>query len=195
MFAQAEVVVAIQKELGSFFSTEAHTDSDILRYMKSAWNYIANFRDFPFLIKEYTVAYTTPLVAATIPYNVKTLGINWDKNAVILWKEDWFYPELREWAFMIAWTEFIANTSGTYTILYVWLPSKPTNQTVTIDLPEDFQQAYTDIAIHYGFKDLKMYDKASALVWAANAELTMLAQRNTNPVPRSNKWLWRKHKI
>ena len=36
MFAQSEVIVAIQKELGSFFSTEAHTDSDILRYMKSA---------------------------------------------------------------------------------------------------------------------------------------------------------------
>ena len=51
MFAQTEVVAAIQKELGSFFSTEAHGDSDIIRYMKSAGNYIANFRDFPFIIK------------------------------------------------------------------------------------------------------------------------------------------------
>ena len=195
MFAQTEVVAAIQKELGSFFSTEAHGDADIIRYMKSAGNYIANFRDFPFLIKETTVVYTTPLVAATIPYNVKTLGINGDRDATILGKEDWFFPDAREWAFMVAGTEFIANAAGTYTILYVWLPTAPTQNTTTIEFPEDFQQVYTDIAIHYGFKDLKMYDKANALIGAANSDLTMLSQRISNPIPRSGKRLWSKHKI
>lgn len=196
MFAQSEVVVAIQKELGSFFSTEAHGDADILRYMKSAWNYIASYRDFPFLIRETTIVYTTPLVAAPIPYNVKTLGINGDRNAIIIGKEDWFYPDAREWAFMIEWTEFIANAEGTYNILYVGLPTKPTQQTTTIDFPEDFQQVYTDIAIHYGFKDLKMYDKASALIGAANAELNLFSQRLSNPKPRAKKGrLWSKHQI
>lgn len=90
---------------------------------------------------------------------------------------------------MVAGTEFIANAAGTYTILYVGLPTAPTQNTTTIEFPEDFQQVYTDISIHYGFKDLKMYDKANALIGAANSDLTMLSQRISNPIPRSGKRL------
>lgn len=60
MLAQQPIIDAIKKELGSVFSTEAHTDSDIYRYINSGLNYIASFRDFPFLIKTQTVTYTTP---------------------------------------------------------------------------------------------------------------------------------------
>lgn len=67
------VISAIQKELGSFFSTEAHTPSDILRYINSANNYIASFRDFPYLIKTQTVVYNTPAVAQTITYCLKVV--------------------------------------------------------------------------------------------------------------------------
>jgi hypothetical protein len=73
MISQAVITAAIQKELGSFFSTEAHTAADIVRYINSASNYIASYRDFPFLIDTQTVVYTTPLVAQTITYAVKAL--------------------------------------------------------------------------------------------------------------------------
>lgn len=115
--------------------------------------------------------------------------MNGKRSAIILGKEDWFYPESRPGAFMVAGTEFIANAAGTYTLLYVGLPTAPTQATTTIAFPEDFQQVYTDVAIHYGFKDLKMYDKASALMGAANADLTLLTQRVTNPIPRTSKRL------
>lgn len=101
MINQTEVAQAIQKELGSFFSTEAHTDSDIIRYINSALYYIAKYKDFPFLKTTYVLTYTTPLVVATIPYNIKTLGINGDKRIRIIDKENWFFPEARVEAVMV----------------------------------------------------------------------------------------------
>lgn len=73
MISQAVITDAIQKELGSFFSTEAHSETDIVRYINSASNYIASYRDFPFLIDTQVVIYTTPLISKTITYAVKAL--------------------------------------------------------------------------------------------------------------------------
>lgn len=129
MISQAVITTAIQKELGSFFSTEAHTDSDIVRYINSAVNYVASYRDFPFLIDTQSVSYTTPLSSQTITYAVKVLGVNGDSNIRILSKADWFFPELRTNAICIDGDELIANDVGTYSILYVKLPEKLTTST------------------------------------------------------------------
>lgn len=71
MISQSVVFSAIQKELGSFFSNEAHTESDIFRYINSATRYIAKYRNWSFLKKEMTINYTTPLLAQEIPYVVQ----------------------------------------------------------------------------------------------------------------------------
>lgn len=196
MISQATITTAIQKELGSFFSTEAHTSSDIVRYINSASNYIASYRDFPFLIDTQTVVYTTPLVSQTIIYAVKVLGVNGDPTINILTKADWFFPDLRTNSICVEWDELIANDAGTYEILYVKLPDKLTTSTSgTLNMPPQFEQVLIDLAIMYGFKDLKYYDKASAKLGAANAELNLLAQRITNPMPRQTRILSRNHRI
>lgn len=196
MISQAVITTAIQKELGSFFSTEAHTDSDIVRYIDSAVNYVASYRDFSFLIETQTVVYTTPLVSQTITYTVKVLGVNGDPAINILRKADWFFPDLRTNAICIDGDEFIANDAGTYEILYVKLPDKLTTATAgTLDIPPQFEQVIIDLSIMYGYKDLKYYDKASAKLGAANAELGLLAQRITNPTPRQTRILSRNHRI
>lgn len=71
MISQSAVISAIQKELGSFFSNEAHTESDIYRYITSAIRYIAKYRNWGFLKKEITITYTTPLAVQEIPYVVQ----------------------------------------------------------------------------------------------------------------------------
>lgn len=95
MIQIAPVISAIQKELGSFFSTEAHTSADILRYINSASNYIASYRDFPFLTKTQTVVYTTPATAQTITYCLKVIGINGDPDIKVIPQADWFFPDNR----------------------------------------------------------------------------------------------------
>lgn len=196
MISQAVITTAIQKELGSFFSTEAHTDSDIVRYINSAVNYVASYRDFPFLIDTQSVVYTTPGISQTITYTVKVLGVNGDPNINILRKADWFFPDLRVNAICIDGDELIANDSGTYSILYVKLPDKLTTSVAgTLNIPPQFEQVIIDLSIMYGYKDLKYYDKASAKMGAANAELNLLAQRITNPMPRQTRILSRNHRI
>lgn len=196
MISQAVITTAIQKELGSFFSTEAHTGSDIVRYINSAANYIASYRDFPFLIDTQTVVYTTPLASQTIEYTVKVLWVNGDMNMTILSKADWFFPELRTNAICIEWDEIIANEAGTYSILYVKLPDKlTTGGSWSLNMPPQFEPVLIDLAIMYGYKDLKYYDKASAKLGAANAELNLLAQRISNPMPRQTRILSRNHRI
>jgi hypothetical protein len=159
-------------------------------------NYIASYRDFPFLIDIQIVSYTTPLVSQNISYAVKVLGVNGDTNIRIITKADWFFPELRTNAICVEGDELIASDIGTYEILYVKLPDKVTTSTTsTIDIPPQFEQVLIDLAIMYGYKDLKYYDKSSAKLGAANAELNLLAQRISNPMPRQTRILSRNHRI
>lgn len=58
MIATAQVAAYIKKELGTYFSTEAHPD--IYRHINSAQNYIYNYRDWQFLRKTAIVTYDTP---------------------------------------------------------------------------------------------------------------------------------------
>lgn len=184
MISTASVIAAIQKELGSFFSTEAHTTSDILRYINSASNYIASYRDFPFLIKTQTVTYTTPAVAQTITYCLKVIGINGDPDIKVIPQADWFFPDNRVGAICVDGDQFIATEAGTYEVMYIGKPDTVTSNSTTIDMPPQFEPVLIDVAIHYGFKDLKLYDKSSAKIGQANNELNLLAQRITNPTPR-----------
>lgn len=181
------VISAIQKELWSFFSTEAHTSSDILRYINSANNYIASFRDFPYLIKTQTVVYTTPAVAQTITYCLKVIGINGDTSINVIPQQDWFFPDNRVGAICVDGDQFIATESWTYTIMYVSKPTTVTSTSTTIDIPPQFEPVLIDIAIHYGYKDIKLYDKSSAKIGQANNELNLLAQRITNTTPRQQR--------
>lgn len=195
MLAQQPIIDAIKKELGSVFSTEAHTDSDIYRYINSGLNYIASFRDFPFLIKTQTVTYTTPWIAVSIDYCVKTIWVNGDPSIRIISEPDWFFPSLRDSAVCVDGDTFIAASMGTYQIMYVCMPTTVTSTSGDIDIPPQFGPVLTDIAIHYGFKDLKLYDKSGAKIAQANNELALLAQRISNPTPRQKPRLWSNHRI
>lgn len=72
MISTQPLFTAIKNECGSLFSTEAHSDPQILGYIGSAIRYIANYRDFPFLKKQITVTVISPDTAVTTAYKVKT---------------------------------------------------------------------------------------------------------------------------
>lgn len=71
--------------------------------------------------------------------------------------------------------------------MYVSKPDSVTSSSSTINIPPQFESVLIDIAIHYGYKDVKLYDKASAKLGQANNELNLLAQRITNPTPRQQR--------
>jgi hypothetical protein len=73
MIAVQPIFTIIKNECGSLFSTEAHPDSSILRYIGSAIRYIANYRDYEFLKKKFDVTVISPDVEVTTIEKVKTL--------------------------------------------------------------------------------------------------------------------------
>jgi len=55
MIAVSVIASAIKKELGSYFSTEAHKDNDIVRYINSAVRAIVIAKNFDFNQYKYTL--------------------------------------------------------------------------------------------------------------------------------------------
>jgi hypothetical protein len=58
MINASTVASPIQKELGSFFSTENHQESDVIRYINSAVRDICIKKNFPFNKFKYDVSVT-----------------------------------------------------------------------------------------------------------------------------------------
>jgi len=133
------------------------------------------------------VTYTTPGIAQTIEYCLKVVGVNGNPEIKVVPQADWFFPDNRVGAVCVDGDQFIATDAGTFTIMYVSKPTTVTTDSITVDIPPQFEPVLIDIAIHYGYKDIKMYDKASAKIGQANNELNLLAQRITNPTPRQQR--------
>lgn len=71
MIVVQDIFNKVQNELGSFYSTDAHAENDIYKYIKSSLNYICNARDWGFRKKVYSFDYTAP-EKVVIPVNLKT---------------------------------------------------------------------------------------------------------------------------
>ncbi len=95
MILKSDVLYSIQKELGSFFSTEAHSNMDYYRYINSAIEYIYNFRDWEFNKKVFSFIYEAANTESTLPiFCLKTFHVkNGTKPMTILDNEAWFILE------------------------------------------------------------------------------------------------------
>jgi hypothetical protein len=185
MIVVQPLIDSIKKELGSFFSTEAHTDSDIFRYINSAVSYIRNYRDFSFTKKVFSFVYTTASTESIIPYNIKTYQVKGPSGNLlqIMSNEEWLMNDDHTNAVGIAGDRFVAENTGTYQILYTGMQDQVTAAGDTIDMPPNFEYTLRQIAIHFGYKDRKQYDKAQALIGESNAFLNSVANRASNPTP------------
>lgn len=158
------LVPAIQKELGSFFSTEAHSDADIIRYVCSAIRYFSSYRDFKFLEMRQIVTYSVANVEQTISYNVKTKSVrsypdfSTDYNPVDM---NYFYSSSSNDRDIGIWdSTFVAKVTGTFQIIYQGIPTFPTTNTDTIELPDFTYDIILGLSIYYGYMDIELYDKA-----------------------------------
>lgn len=93
MINLSSVVASMQKELGSFVSTEAHPD--MYRYINSAINYIYNRRDWGWNKQVYAFNYLSASQEQTLPFYpqkvfvVKKDGETWQ----IANNEEWFIAD------------------------------------------------------------------------------------------------------
>ncbi len=185
MILKSDVLYSIQKELGSFFSTEAHSNMDYYRYINSAIEYIYNFRDWEFNKKVFSFIYEAANTESILPiFCLKTFHVkNGRKPMTILDNEAWFVIEDHTDCVGIFGNMFISEETGTYSILHTPAPATVDETSEYVNLPDNFKRVVEELSIMFGYQDLKLYDKAAEKKGSAEGSMNRISQRATNPRP------------
>jgi len=180
MISTQPLFTAIKNECGSLFSTEAHSDSQVLGYIGSAIRYIANYRDFPFLKKQITVNVITPDTAVTTSFKVKTHTVYFGSlEKIPLPIDEYFVPNTTN-QYVGSWDDvFYAKETGTYSVIATIIPAVPVTDTDSIDLPDYMSDVLMTIAMSYAYKSVRMYPESENQLKIGNAILETAANRTS----------------
>lgn len=178
------LIESIKKELGSNFFTEAHGLSDTYRYINSSVNYIWNYKDWSFSKVTQTVNVVTPMAINTITFVSPVYAVkNGQMLPEILDAEQWFRTLNPVSKVSCYENVFIAPVTGAYEILYRGVAPYVDKTSAAVDLPERFTDVVRIFAIMFAYKDVKKYDRSSALLGEGNAILDKVAERHTINAP------------
>ena len=195
MISIPELDQNIKKELGSFFSTQAHQEPDRIRYINSSVKDLCMKRDWDFNKFRDTITVTTVNTQTVMKTVLKTYHV-YDSAGIpmeVLNFEDYYQRQSEsdtEWYVWVWGNTFQAPETGTYVITYSALPEPITSLTGNLDIPSDKQDLIVVIAVYYAFMDLRMYDKAGEKRAIAKGMTEDIAQRSTDPTPRQIGRMW-----
>ena len=189
MISIPELDQNIRKELGSFFSTQAHTEADRIRYINSSVKDLCMKRDWDFNKFRDTFTVTTVNTQTVMKTVLNTFHV-YDSAGTpmeILNFEDYYEKQSlsqTEWYVWVWGNTFQAPQTGAYVITYSALPEAITSLSGNLNIPSDKQDLLVVIAVYYAFMDIRMYDKAGEKRAIAKAMTEDIAQRNTDTTPR-----------
>lgn len=185
------IASALKKELGSYFSTEAHRDNDIVRYINSAARAIAISRNFQFNQYEYELVVTEWVTTYNIPFQIETyfiLDSTWEEVDF----EDFmnYHREKDKSDLIWVWGDTVKCTNPwTYTFFYRGYPTQITSLTDSLTIPEHFYDIVILKASYFGFMDIRAYTKANNKETIFTWMIWDMAKRSSNPQPTKKKRL------
>ena len=188
MIAVLKLKVAIEKELGSYFSTEAHSEGSLIRYINSAVRDICTQKNFDFnkYIKTYTVS--TPWVPVQIDYNIETYFIKKWSSDVAFYDFEHYYKNWKQWV-CIYWDKLISETPWDYTIYFRGYPVTLTKLEWNLDIPQHFFDLIVVKAVYFWFADIRAYEQATIKDSIYKGMIYNMATRTTNKNPLVKKRL------
>ena len=192
MINTAELEVAIKKGLGSFFSTDAHSWTSIIRYINSWVKYMIERKKFTFNKYIYRVDTTDENTTEfSIPYQIETFFIQneaWDE--VKMYKfEDYFRLRDKSDSICVHEDRIITKMKWKFDIYYKWYPKTITSISQTLEVPEHFLDVIILIATYYWFLDIKAFDKANSTKSIMDWFLKNMATRSSDKFPLETKRL------
>lgn len=191
MISVSVIAWALKKELGSFFSTEAHKDWDLTRYINSAARAITIWRNFDFNNYDYEIVVTEWITSYDIPYQISTYFIldeNWDEVDFLNFTD--YYRTKDKTEVIWIWAEKLKCTKPwTYTIFYRGFPPTITSLSWNLDIPEHFYDLILLKSTYFGFMDIQAYDKANKKENIFTWMISDLAKRSSDPQPTKTKRL------
>ena len=190
MISVSLIAAALKKELGSYFSTEAHRDNDIVRYINSATRAITISRNFDFNQYDTDIVVTEWTTKYNIPYQIETFFVKKD-NEDIEYENFVGYHGLsnKSWILWIYWDKAICESPWTYKIFYRWFPPHIFSLEDSLDIPEHFYDLVLLKATYFWFADIAAYDKANNKDTIFDGMIKDMATRSSNPRPLVTKRL------
>ena len=189
MIATPLLTEAIKKELGSLFSTEAHTSNDLIRYINSAVRKICISKNFTFnkFHKEITITEWTK--EYEIPFQIETFFIlneAWDE--VEFYNFEDYYRQKDKSNIIWIWDDvLVSEYKWTFTIFYRGFPTTITEANSSITIPEHFYDLLVVWAVYYWFMDIKNYSKAWTKKEIFDWMIKSMATRASDPQPFKTK--------
>lgn len=195
MLAVQPIVDNLKSELGSFFSTEAHTNNAMIRYINSAIRDICIEKNFTFNKFTTTVTVTDASTTYTIPNQIETFYVLDDEDSQIdFYSFENYYALTDKDDKVWIWDEtFVCTTAWVYTIVYRWELDPVTALTDNLSIPWRFFDAIVLGGLRYGYMDEKDYTMAAEKKRQFDGLLSSLATRNTNVYPTKEVRIWANH--
>jgi hypothetical protein len=194
MIAVRALAWAIKKELGSFFSTDAHSDMDIVRYINSRVRYIVTAKNFNFNKYKYTLTTNSNDTEYVIPYQIETFFVLWSdgKELELSTFEEYYRSSDKAGKVCINEDKLVTTVKWTLEIFYRWYPATLTSLSWNVDIPEHFFDLIVACATYYWFLDVKAYQKAWEKKAVTDWMIRSIATRQSDKMPlkikRLNKW-------
>jgi len=193
MIAVSTIQAALKKELGSYFSTEAHRDWDIIRYINSAVRAIVIAKNFQFNNYEHIITVTPNITTYTIPFQIETFFILDSAWMEVQFEDFVNYNRIKNVQtkpLIWIWGENLTCTNPwTYTIYYRGYAPLITQINDSLAIPEHFFDLVVLKASYFGFMDIRAYNKANNKESIFKGMIKDLATRSSDTQPTKRKRL------
>ena len=193
------LIETIKKKLGSFYSTDAHSSVDLLRYVNSAIRYISIRKNFNFNKYSYELTTDESNTEYDIPYQIETfyvLNESWELLDLYTF-EEYFSETDKDNKICIFEDKLITTFKWNLTVYYRWYISTLTSSTETLDIPEHFFDVLVLIWSYYWYMDVSAFDKANRTKNISDWFLKDMATRDSDKFPlnlkrmnKSNHKVW-----
>lgn len=183
MIPVQEILDQLSESLGSFISTEVHTDK--YRYINSAMRLAASKRDWSHLkqVTNITTSIIDEIVAideTNKAYNV-IRGTNEDMYIATL---DEYYTS-DDTAMVGIWdTTFIARSPGTYKVIHSVYPERVSTTQTNINFPDSFKDLIFEYALSFGYASIGNDESRIMHEKMGDKMLPAIAARRNNPTPK-----------
>lgn len=200
----------IKKWLGSMYSSDAHSDSDIIDYINSAIRHLATDALFPFLVFTHTFKAKWDRTKYPIPTNFSVRCLKrWNTRLTYWcdWEETYRGCKDTCWCSRILIShEYIelvdSKDTNEYSIIYRWLPKRIdyaiewNHYTESyVDVPEVLEDAIVHLWLYYWFLDIKEVDSATERLNLYSIELRRLKSMYSDVVETQQERLSSGHRF
>lgn len=186
MIAVQDILYELKKELGAFFSLEAHPASDLLGYITSGARLLSTKRPWEFNVIRTQVTLANGFDLAAVRETSETLAVSTISNPKVrlIKKAEFLATTDTSYEYATLYdTTFSASQAGTYTIIHRAYPDTVTDENGTIDMPASMRDMLVNYSLYFGYLSAKQTENAVDRFNVAEGLLPFISARNTDTTP------------